>query len=366
MKNGQILRRLSGFLVDQDGAIAVVIALLLPVLFGFAGLAVDIGHIYAVDSQLKNAADAGALSGAKALLPLLSGIPNWSNAETEAPKAVKLNYYDADTAETHFTDCEVTYGYWSFTANSNPPSLQSPGIIPTANDYPAVMVKVSKTAGKNGGPVQMFLASVLGVLSADRSATSVAIISFPTGMKKGGLKPMVATKDIVDKYWDWPLGTPVVFKLGDGKTAEDTMWTTFLVSEPADQANAATLSRTLIQEGNPDPIYSAPHDPPSSIYLQPGVEATLYGDATGDKITGMGDFKDQTVVIPVVDVDNLTVKTQADVQGFIAFHITDFSQGGRYIQGYFDKSYTIENPQTGSSNVPTNPYSIAISPQLVY
>ena len=92
MKNRQIPSRLSAFLVDQDGAIGIVIALLLPVLFGFAGLAVDMGHSYAVKSQLKNAADAGALRGARALVPYTGspGTPNSALALSKAPEAVNL------------------------------------------------------------------------------------------------------------------------------------------------------------------------------------------------------------------------------------------------------------------------------------
>ena len=120
MKNRQIPSRLSAFLADQDGAIGIVIALLLPVLFGFAGLAVDIGHSYAVKSQLKNAADAGALSGARALVPYTGSpaTPNWAEALSKAPEAVKLNRAD----NKQLTDCEVTYGYWSFTTTPHPSS----------------------------------------------------------------------------------------------------------------------------------------------------------------------------------------------------------------------------------------------------
>ena len=126
MKNHQIPRRLSSFLADQDGAIAIVIALLLPILFGFAGLAVDMGHSYAVKSQLKNAADAGALRGARALVPYTGSpeTPNWALALSKAPEAVKLNRAD----NKQLTDSVVTYGYWSFT--TSPPSLQSAGISP--------------------------------------------------------------------------------------------------------------------------------------------------------------------------------------------------------------------------------------------
>ena len=178
MKNRQIPSRLSAFLVGQDGTVGIVIALLLPLLFGFAGLAVDIGHMYAVKSQLKNAADAGALSGARALAPdTPSAPPNWAEGLSGAPLTVQRNFAD----NTLLTDCQVDYGYWRST--TIPPSLVSAGIIPTANDYPAVRVTVSKTAGKNGGPVQRYLAPILNIIpgsliepTVDVSVTSVAIL----------------------------------------------------------------------------------------------------------------------------------------------------------------------------------------------
>jgi hypothetical protein len=246
------------------------------------------------------------------------------------------------------TDSEVTYGYWSFTTSS----LQPAGIIPTASDFPAVRVTVSKTAGTNDGPVSMYLASLLGVLSADVGAASVAIISFPTGMPPGGLKPMVATTDIINKYWDRSdpnnPGQPFQFKLGDGSQAEDTMWSTFKVD---DNSNAYT--KELILTGNPTDVYIG-----DGVWLQPGVRAVDYGP------NEMGKFINQTVVLPVVAPDTLTEKTFAEIKDFIAFHITGYSQGGQYVEGYFDKNYVITNPQKGSGK-PTSPYSTPSAPQLV-
>ena len=347
MKNHQLPRRLSAFLADQDGAIGIVLALLLPILFGFAGLAVDIGHMYAVRSQLKNAADAGALSGARALVPYTGSplTPDWTGGQNKATQTVKLNSAD----NKQLTDCEVTYGYWRFTTG---PPLQLAGIIPTANDFPAVSVKVSKTAGQNNGPVSMYLASILGVLPADVSAASVAIISFPQGMPPGGLKPMVANKAIVDKYWDKsdPLHPelPFQFKLGDGTQAEDTMWSTFKVD-----SNSNDYTKELILTGNPTGISIG-----DMVYLQPGIRAVDYGP------NEMGKFINQTVVLPVVDPKTLIEKTDSKILNFIAFHITGYSQGGKYVEGYFDKNYVITNPQSGTG-VPPNNYSTSNAPQLV-
>ncbi len=59
--------RFFGRLGDDQGAIIGVLAILMVVVLGFVALAVDIGHLYMVRNELQNAADAGALAGAREL-----------------------------------------------------------------------------------------------------------------------------------------------------------------------------------------------------------------------------------------------------------------------------------------------------------
>ncbi|GAA2172273.1 hypothetical protein GCM10009784_02060 [Arthrobacter parietis] len=47
---------------DERGAVAVIVAILLVALLGFAAIAVDVGMLYAEKAQLRNGADAAALS----------------------------------------------------------------------------------------------------------------------------------------------------------------------------------------------------------------------------------------------------------------------------------------------------------------
>jgi Flp pilus assembly protein TadG len=48
-------------------AVALTVALLLPILIGFVGLAVDFGHAWEVRCQLHYAADAAAMAGVRDL-----------------------------------------------------------------------------------------------------------------------------------------------------------------------------------------------------------------------------------------------------------------------------------------------------------
>jgi hypothetical protein len=52
---------------DDRGSVAVFVALALPVLLGFAGLAVDVSHHRLVQNRLQTAADAAALAGVQSL-----------------------------------------------------------------------------------------------------------------------------------------------------------------------------------------------------------------------------------------------------------------------------------------------------------
>ena len=53
---------------QQSGQMLIFFALLVPLLFLFAGLVLDLGWYYLNVSRLQNAADAAVLAGAKGLL----------------------------------------------------------------------------------------------------------------------------------------------------------------------------------------------------------------------------------------------------------------------------------------------------------
>jgi len=91
---GALLRRL---LKEEGGAVLILYALLIPVIIGIIGLAIDGGRVFIVNSELQNLADAAALAGAAELdgtadgmtaatekaLHLLNNDPRWSNVVVE-------------------------------------------------------------------------------------------------------------------------------------------------------------------------------------------------------------------------------------------------------------------------------------------
>ncbi|MGA7577368.1 MAG: pilus assembly protein TadG-related protein [Desulfobaccales bacterium] len=91
------------FWKNQRGSMAVLVGVMLPVLVGFLGLALDFGHVILVRTQMQNAVDAAACAGAmKLTVPIPGG---QSQATTEANSMITANSFStANAAVTFPTD----------------------------------------------------------------------------------------------------------------------------------------------------------------------------------------------------------------------------------------------------------------------
>jgi hypothetical protein len=132
----------------EDGAVAVLIALLMVVLLGFAAIVIDVGSMYAQRAQLQNGADAAVLAIAQDCAK--NGL---TVCKTNAPgKAQTL-------AAANVNNGLVGTGTPSF---------------PTTNS-----VKETLSAGKDGSGLDLSFAPVLGINKADVNATASAAWGSP-------------------------------------------------------------------------------------------------------------------------------------------------------------------------------------------
>jgi Flp pilus assembly protein TadG len=90
----------------QHGAVAIIVALSLVVLIGMLGLVIDLGHLYVTKTELQNAADAAALSGAKELDGTLDGV---NAASASAIEAARRNKYDLNAKVVTITGANIEY-----------------------------------------------------------------------------------------------------------------------------------------------------------------------------------------------------------------------------------------------------------------
>lgn len=84
-------RSMPAFRQRQQGAVAIMVGLSIFILVGMLALVIDLGHLYVTKTELQNAADAAALSGAKELDGTAQGI---QRARASAVQTAALNKYD--------------------------------------------------------------------------------------------------------------------------------------------------------------------------------------------------------------------------------------------------------------------------------
>ncbi len=305
------------------GQVMIMVGLWLTVLLMFAALTIEIGRLLIVRNELQNAADSAALQGASYLYPSTNQ-PNWSLAQSEALSAIPNNKVEKVT----LSNGTITTGYWNLTTST----MKSDTSTPIAGDVPAVKVTISKSAGNNGGPVNLYFGSLLGMPSVNLSATAVAVSGSPAGVNANELFPIAMAKSLYDSYWDSinntpkidPLtGNPYIFQINSGPQGG---WTSFL-----QQLNDTPSVRALVSNGNPTPLSIG-----QNIYFSPGVKTDIYSYVPTNK--------DVFVAI----TSDTTPGSFGPIVAFGALHI-DFAVGGssKYIQVQFTTNLKIPSGEPG-------------------
>lgn len=146
------------------GVVAVLTALLLPVLIGFAGLAVDAGYLYAQKRKFQTAADGLALACANQMqrnalcsttaeralaldLPNLYGIP-WTSVATSTPAAYQIRVVVSESVPTFFMKA---LGISSVTVSASATAEMKPTCLYTLNSSD-VNSFTTQTGSKNEMP----------------------------------------------------------------------------------------------------------------------------------------------------------------------------------------------------------------------
>jgi Flp pilus assembly protein TadG len=333
-----MLSRIKSFIASQRGTTAVIVALLMVVLVGILALAVDIGRLLAAKSEMQKAADAGALAGARALVPYIgagnSATPNWTSGTAVATQTARLNKVE----DSWVADVQTQAYYY----NLGTKALAATTITPTSLDCPAIQVTLSKTSGANGGPITNFFTNTWGITTSSiTNVQAMAIISSPGVVDAGSCFPLATPITWVQQHWnDDP---PTTFKIGSSYHSPDGgQWTSFLLD-----VNNVPAIRDLIDSGNPGPIKVG-----DQIWIEPGTKTTLYVYAQ----SRIG----QTVLLPVVP-DDFDTHAHTTLLAFAPFYIEDAVGGsGKYIQGHFNKNYPSMGDTPGGSY-----YGAFIPPKLV-
>ena len=165
----------------RDGAIAVIVAVLMTMLLGFLALVADIMVVATAHHQLSIAADAGALAGADALAddrrlaPVVNLDPIFATARSRARKIATLNEVlgDAPVVQTNTINSEggdIVLGYFADSRDPASPFLTD---ATYRSRYNSVRVRGARTDDR-GGPVPPFFSRIWGRDGSRVSASATA------------------------------------------------------------------------------------------------------------------------------------------------------------------------------------------------
>jgi len=236
----------------QRGISMVLMAPSLLMLLAFAALAVDGSNLYVARNELHNAADAGALAGARVLYTDDGSSVN-AGANAIAQAAAVANNSQNSPVEI----VSVRRGHWSFTNRTFTanPSLEPVDLFSSTtaeldldlNFINAVEVVTERQAS----PVQAFFGSVFGFADYKVSARSVAYIGFASSLRPEDVdQPIGLCKEALLTPTGEYSCTVGRFIPDNGDTGG---WTTF-EQNVSGAANANDVKNLTCGSGNPEEL----------------------------------------------------------------------------------------------------------------
>jgi Flp pilus assembly protein TadG len=235
-------------LTDQRGAAAILVAVSMLALLGFAAIAVDTGYLMVAKNELQNVADASALAATRQLGAIYEPMTHAEQLNytcdpgTIFPIAQNVAQKNkAGGKSITVKDSDVVIGQWNSETHTFTPTLDQPD---------AVKVTARRDASING-PVTTFFAKILGIDTADVTADAIAALTGQSTVGEGGLDIPVG----ISAKWFEPgfCNQPIKF-YPTGSMEGCAGWHTF-TSWPA---NANKL-RTIMEEMTPAvPTFESP------------------------------------------------------------------------------------------------------------
>lgn len=328
----------------QNGAVIVLVAILLVVFLGIAALAIDVYHLYVVRNELQNAADAGALAGAKVLYynntdsdpdndppaPELNATVN-PGANTIAYNTALENLSEKVPVEVqnHATNTgDVQRGHWSFSAeqfDANP-SLAAVDITnfteeelddpdPAVNGGYINAVKV--VVRRQDTPASSFFARIFGFENFGLTAEAVAYLGYTGSINPNELDQPIAIckQSITDADGNLSCNEGRMLNSGSNLgTANTGAWTNF--TQPCSTTTPGDMRQLICGEGNPEGLSTG-----QGIGGVGGVQDTVFRDLFDCWEATTGKTSLWNMTLPVVDCPGNNVSNCPTLLGAVTVDV---------------------------------------------
>lgn len=337
---------------NQNGVTVVVVAFAMVALIGVAAIAVDLGYLYIVKGELQNAADSGALAGARVLYTDVEPVQVNPGANQAALDLVSANYSE----KSPVTVQSIERGHWSFATKIFTPNdslvLVSLWDVSTAEldvntDFiNAVRVVTTRKVVAGGLPAEPFFAKIFGIQGTPLAAVAVAYIGFAGTLLPGEVdQPVAICKQGILDGDEYTCGVGRMINSGSGNEGHQTGgWTNY--TQPCETASASSVRPLVCASGNPDPITLGQGMGTTGGQLQTAFN-TMYDcwkakcDTSGD---GIPDIP-WPMTLPVIDCPGNNTGNCAEAVGAVELNLLWITQTDK--TKFKEVPRIMLNPSTG-------------------
>jgi hypothetical protein len=344
----------------EQGATAIVVALMIIFLIGVAAFAIDFSHLYLVKGELQNAADAGCLAGARFLYEE-SGEDVNENANQIAYDAAILNHSEGNPVEVQWSggnEGDIERGHWSFTTRTFTPNnngsytalwdVSSEELDADTNFINGIRVRTRRESNS----VPSFFARVFGYESFFLSSESVAYVGFAGTLGPGEVEqPMAICREslLVNDQYNCSIGR-MITNHEEVAGQETGGWTDFSQDDPCfTGTNEETVRSLICGGGNPGSIILG-----QPIATHGGYIPNAHGLLRSCWQILTGETQPWTVTLPVIECSGNNIDLCARVVGTVTVNIvwmTPWEEDPTYSWA----PWQMENPRTGTTWSSSNP-----------
>lgn len=329
---------------DQKGVAIVMVAGLTVMFVAFIAMSVDIAHLYVVRNELQNAADAGALAGARRLY-YEDGTAVNTDANQIAYEAALMNNSEKVAVEVNspLTNADdVQRGHWSFATqtfspsnNTNAPVLwnvSSAALDADPDFVNAVMVRTRRQSTQ----ANSFFARIMGFAGFNASAEAVAYIGFAGKLAPGEAdQPIALCKQSLQLSGTDMLQCNTGRMLNSGSkdpTHNTGGWTNF--SQPCKTANDSEMRSLICAGGN---VYPITFD--IGMGATGGVQDNTMADLRNCFLNRPAPdvYEPWNMTLPVVDCPGNNVSNCATVLGTVQVNVVWISDKDAKTEKEFEK-----------------------------
>ncbi|MBU4233029.1 MAG: Tad domain-containing protein [Proteobacteria bacterium] len=170
-----------GRLGNQQGSIIAVVAIAMIAFIAVLALVFDLGHMHSVRQELRNAAEAGALAGTRALFPMPGDplgkvYPDCTRGRQTARDAAFANTSDGASV-TVIADADAQLIRWDWSGNKIYPPTPSCNLEPaTGVNGIRVTARRDSSVPSGGGSVSLTFGKIFGMDTMDVVFSATAAV----------------------------------------------------------------------------------------------------------------------------------------------------------------------------------------------